>query len=93
MAIIHFEELWEKCEKFHNNNSKDYHPGEILNELELKITLLKTIEENDKLSNDDKIKAREHMIGEILFSIANLSSKYNIDVYKTLYNTIIDKLN
>lgn len=83
--IAHFEDLWDQCEKFHKENSaEDDSAEEILNQLILKLTLLKTVESNSNLLKQEQEMAKSRLIGEILLSITNLSYKYNVNVFTAL---------
>lgn len=84
---MHFEELWEKSEKFYKSNDDTI--DNILNELILKIDLLKVIESKGELLKEEKEKAVSRLFGEILLSLTNLSLKENVDVFEALRNSLI----
>lgn len=86
---MHFEELWELCEQVHKEDNSSFES--IIDELLLKINVLKVIEQRTEISQEDKNQARSHLIGEILFILTNLSLKYNINVFEVLHKTLIQK--
>lgn len=81
--MMHFEDLWEKCENFHQTkNDEDISP--IIAELIMKLKLYETVEEKVDNSVEDKEKAKSRIMGEILFSLTSLSLRDNINVYDAL---------
>lgn len=87
---MHFEELWEKSEKFYKSNDDTI--DNILNELILKIDLLKVIESKSELLKEEKEKAVSRLFGEILLSLTNLSLKENVDVFEALKSALIQHI-
>jgi hypothetical protein len=87
--LMHFEELWEKSEQYHNQNSSEDSPEEILNEVVLKINLLKAIEVKTDLPKEETEQAKSRLLGEILFSLTNLSLKDNINVFEALKTALL----
>ncbi len=75
---MHFEQLWEMCEKLHKDSKSDDVVGEILMKLQLYKMLTK--QENIK----DLQESKERLLGEIIFSLTKLSLKDNIDVFQSL---------
>ena len=82
--MIHFENLWEKCEQYHKNSSSDNSSDDILSEIIFKINLLKIIESKADLPKEEAEQAKSRLLGEILFSLTNLSLKDNINVFQAL---------
>jgi len=82
---LSFEELWNECEKLHSNNVD---LNSVLDELILKVNLYKFIDEKEIL-NEEKQKAKAHIIGELLLSLSKISVKDNINIYESLINTFI----
>ena len=82
--ILSFSELWEKCESFHKENSKDDSSIDILNEFIMKLNLFVNIASNSEISPEDIKKAKYCLFGEILFSLTAISLKENINVYEVL---------
>ncbi len=82
---MHFEELWEECEKLHKDLDKET-SSEILNELIHKCKVYDAIN-STSLEEEDKLPAKEVICGIILFSLTKLSAKDNINVYKVLKDT------
>lgn len=80
--IIHFEDLWEKCESFHKNSSSEDNSLLILKELELKSGLYSALK--DKPINEEINKIRTRLFGEILLTLTNLSLRENINVFQAL---------
>lgn len=87
--LMHFEELWEKCEQFHKQNSSEDDVVDILNEIVLKVNLLTAIEQKTDLPKDESEKAKSRLLGEILLSLTNLSLKYNTNVFESLKTALI----
>ena len=79
---IHFEELWERCEQFHNENSTDTSLT-VLEELLLKINLYKALSVQKEMPSDLQ-EAKSRLLGEIILTITNLSLRENINVYDSL---------
>lgn len=81
---IHFEELWEKCEKFHQENSKDTTVQAIMEELMLKVNLYKAIDQKTEVPPEEREKIKARTLGEILLTLTNLSLKDNVNVFEVL---------
>lgn len=83
---MHFEELWEKCEKFHQDDSKDDADCQsVLDELMMKINLYKVVLTSQEApKSEDVEKAKSRLLGEILLTLTNLSLKENINVFEAL---------
>ena len=82
---MHFEELWEKAETTTDPESSSF---EILNELEIKMSLLKNIVSSG-LSGDDRSQAIGVSLGSILKNLAHISMKENINVFAALNQSLI----
>jgi hypothetical protein len=88
---MHFEELWEKCENFHQEDGEN-NIQSILDNLEMKIKFYRMVDNNPHMmtelkklnENDDKTKAKSRLLGEILLTLTNLSLKDNINVFDAL---------
>lgn len=80
----HFEELWEKCEKFHSDASLGATVQNIIEELMMKINLYKAIDARSEIPDDERQKLKSRTLGEILLTLTNLSLKDNVDVYEAL---------
>ena len=78
---MHFEELWEKCEKTHEDETTI---EAILDELAMKINLYRILSEKKEVPDVEIQKIKSRTIGEILFTITNLSLKENINVFEAL---------
>jgi hypothetical protein len=88
--MIHFEQLWEKCEEVHRqSDSNGTLP--VLDSLQLKIELYKTVSKFEGLSEEEKRQAKSLALGEILFSLTNLSYQDNIDVFRALQTALYNK--
>jgi len=84
---LHFENLWEKCEEFHQENSENDNSQEIVDELLLKINIYKTVSQKSELLQDlqdEQRQIKSRLMGEILLTLTNLSLKDNINVYEAL---------
>jgi len=82
--IMHFEELWDKCEAFHQENSKDESSVDVVHELTMKLGLYSAIAQKSEISSEDMEKAKSRLIGEILLSLTAISLKDNINVFDAL---------
>lgn len=82
--VLSFSELWEKSEAFHKQNSSEDSSNDILDEIMLKVNLRKAIEQKEGISQEDKENAKSRLMGEILFSLTNLSLRDNINVFEVL---------
>jgi hypothetical protein len=86
---MHFEELWEKSEQFHQANSSLDSVDDIIEELTLKIGLYKAINQRAEISEDNKKEAKSRLLGEILLTLTSLSLKDNVNVYEALQITLL----
>jgi hypothetical protein len=84
MSNIHFEQLWEQCEKLHQESLIKNSVPEILAELSLKINLYKIMDSKSEISPEECQKIKIRTMGEILLSLTDLSLKDNIDVFQAL---------
>jgi len=89
--IAHFEDLWEKCESFHKENSGDESSADIVQELTMKLGLYSAIIQKSEVSSDDMEKAKSRLIGEILLSLTALSLKENINVFEALQSALTQR--
>jgi len=83
--MIHFEELWEECEKLQKDIVVEGNSSEIINELMMKLNIYKAIDLNSNIPNDERQKIKSRTLGEILLTFTQLSLKDNINVYEALY--------
>lgn len=81
---MHFEELWEKCEKFHIDAALGTNVQSVIEELNMKINLYKAIDAKTEIPDEERQKLKSRTLGEILLTLTNLSSKDNINVYESL---------
>lgn len=84
MTNIHFEELWERCEQFHQQASPDNSMEAIIEELLMKINLYKMIDLKTEMPEEDRQKAKSRTLGEILMTLTQVSLKDNINVFEAL---------
>jgi hypothetical protein len=89
--MIHFEELWEKCEEFNSNNSYDESILDIIDELTMKLNLYSMIDQKSDISSEDKNIAKSRIMGEILLSITSISLKDNINVFDALHTALMQR--
>ncbi len=82
--IIHFEELWEKCENLHSEYSESDSVSDIINGLTMKLGLYAAIDQKSETITKDMEKAKSRLMGEILLSLTALSLKDNINVFDAL---------
>lgn len=86
---IHFEELWEKCEQFHQENSAQDSISSIIEELSIKINLYKALDSKiDSLPAEESQKIKSRTLGEIVLTLTNLSLRENINVYDSLRESL-----
>jgi hypothetical protein len=84
MHIEHFEELWEKCEKLHQQAGTDASTEVLINELTMKINLYQAVDVRTELSTEDRQMAKSRIMGEILLTLTHMSLKDNINVFEAL---------
>jgi hypothetical protein len=82
--MLHFEELWEKCEQIHQASKSEDTMAAMMDELAMKINLYKIIESKTEVPAADLAKAKSHTMGEILFTLTKLSLKENLNVFESL---------
>lgn len=82
--IIHFEQLWEMCEKISSSNFID--DKEIIGRITSVIDEIKDIYLVAPSSKDKKIvqEIKSKALGRLLMNIAALSNKENIDIYSSM---------
>lgn len=81
---IHFEELWEKCEQFHQEASKDRTIPGLIDELMMKLNLYKVIDSKTEISDVERQKIKSRTLGEILLTLTDVSLKDNVNVFEVL---------
>jgi hypothetical protein len=87
----HFEELWEQCEKFHEENSSDDTVVEIIDDLMLSVTLYKALhEKQQQIPEEDRKNVKSHLLGEILFKLTHLSLRDDVNVFSALETSLRD---
>lgn len=80
-----FNELWEKCEKFHESeNDTNTSVSNLIDELMMKLNLYKAIDLKPEIPEIDRQKIKSRTMGEILLTLTQLSLKDNINVYESL---------
>lgn len=84
---MHFETLWEKAEKYHQN-SEGTSQSMILDELMLKLNLYKAVSSKTELPAEELEKAKFHTMGEILLTLTHLSLYDKINVFDALYRIL-----
>ena len=84
MALNHFENVWEQAENFHKNANLGADASQILDELNLKIELYKTIDTNKEHLKEESSNIKSRLFGEILLSLTNLSLIDNINTFEAL---------
>lgn len=83
MTDLHFEDLWSEAESYHQANSKE-DIQTVLDALILKINLYKTLSDQKDYPAKELAKIKSRTLGEILFTISNISLQDNINVYEAL---------
>lgn len=84
MIDMHFEELWEKAEKLHQQDNSEESIPALMEELLMKIGLYQAIDAKLELPEEDKQKAKSRALGEILLTLTHVSLKDNINVFEAL---------
>lgn len=82
--MLHFEELWEKCEKLHEENLSEDKSAVIIDELMMKLNLYKVIDLKTDIPEEERQKIKSRTLGEILLTLTNISLKDNINVFEAL---------
>lgn len=78
---MHFEELWERCEKFHQEASND---SSLMDELMMKVNLYKVIDQKTEVPEEERQKLKSRAMGEILLTLTGMSLKDNVNVFEAL---------
>lgn len=78
---MHFEELWEMCEKLQEEGAPVLN---ITEELLMKVNLYKMIDGKIDTPVEERHKIKSRILGEILLTITKLSITDNINVYAAL---------
>lgn len=81
---MHFEELWEQCEKFYQESKLIADSQSLLEELDLKLNLYKAIDSKKDIPEEERQKVKSRVLGEILLTLTGLSLKDNVNVYEAL---------
>lgn len=81
---MHFEELWEKCEKIHQDDGNQNTPASIIDEISMKINLYKLLDGKTDISKEDLQIIKSRTMGEILLTLTKLSLADNINVFEAL---------
>lgn len=81
--MMHFEELWEICEKFYQDNDKNNSPQEIINEISMKMDLYRRLDQKG-IDQEELKKIKSRLFGEILLTLTNLSLIDNVNVFEAL---------
>jgi hypothetical protein len=82
--MIHFEELWEQCEKLHQESIKEGTSASVIDELMMKLNIYKVIDLKTEIPEDERQKIKSRTLGEILLTLTALSLKDNINVFESL---------
>ena len=86
--MLHFEDLWEKCESLHKNNCEEENIDSIIKELQIKIELYRTLLSKKDLIGEELPHLKSRTMGEILLTLTNLSLRENINVYDSLVSAL-----
>lgn len=79
-----FDDLWNQCEELNNSSVSSQPLLGILQELELKVKLYRTLCEKLPAQGDELAQIKSRAMGEILFTLTKLSLKENINVFEAL---------
>lgn len=80
---MHFEELWELCEKLHQEADQG-NSSSLIDELALKFNIYKVIDQRTDIPQEERQKIKSRTLGEILLTLTNISLKDNVDVFEAL---------
>lgn len=86
--MVHFEEIWEKSEQTNKEINDQEDIQIILNELILKVNLYKAIDLKKEVAQEDHKKAKSRILGEILFTLTNISLRDDINVFNALNSAL-----
>lgn len=81
---IHFEELWELCEKLNQESLNNNSIQSIIDNLIIKINLYKIVDQKTEINEDEIKTIKSRLYGEILLSLTSLSLHDNINVFDAL---------
>ena len=82
--MMHFEDLWTKCEDFQKEASEARDIPGMAEELIMKINLYKAMTDKTKIPTEELQKMRTRILGEILLTLTGLSLKDNVNVFEAL---------
>jgi hypothetical protein len=88
MTKLHFEDLWSNAESYHTDTINVDSVQLIIDEIMMKLNIYKAIDSRLEISQQEKNNIKSKTIGEILFSLTNLSLKDNINVFESLLDSI-----
>lgn len=81
----HFEELWEECERLHQDTINEGTSSDLINELIMKLNIYKVIDLKTEIPDEERQKIKSRTLGEILLTLTQLSLKDNINVFEALH--------
>lgn len=81
---MHFEQLWEESENFLKEETKTSSFNNLMIELDLKLKVYSSLENNISLSLEEKQRVKSHVFGKILLLLTQLSWKDNINTFMAL---------
>lgn len=87
---ITFDQLWNACEKYFSQTEKNDNVQSVIEQLILNCNVYKLIDKND-FPIEEKNKMKAQTLGEILFTITNISLLDDINVFTELHQTLIRK--
>lgn len=77
-----FEKLWSNCEDYHKDSSEST-SQEPINEILMKFAVYQNVC-NKEIPEEEKLKLKKRLMGEILFSLSKLSLIDNINIFTSL---------
>jgi len=81
---VHFEDLWDQCEKFHQENSANLELQPILDALMMKVSLYKALNAQKDIPGEEMQKVKSRTLGEIVLALTCITLKDNINVFEAL---------
>ncbi len=75
---ISYDLLWETSEQLFKDDQSD--AGSIINELIAKLSFYKTLDTSE-LAQEEKNKAKQFVMGNILMTLSHLTLKDNLNIY------------
>jgi hypothetical protein len=86
---MHFEQLWDKCEDFHKKECGDSNSSSLIEELVIKLNIYKILVSRKDLPEEEGKEMKSRTLGEILFTLTNISLIDNVNVFEALQTALL----